>query len=807
MQNNSSRWDHRQQPLSYRDLDELPPSGRSDDPYTVSAGYYDDRFGHYGDGPQESRPPAPFDRYPGGTSHYHRENRRSRSPSPRHGSSTRPYYENRHQETYEVWTSADPRRHAEEERGAPREWTADDRHEYRHDAPLHRPYEASRHWDEVSDVEASRRPPRPYASDPDYGDHYRHPDPSEVANRFDPYTQRSEYERPPPRRYSTSPPPPPPPPPIPRSVAVQLRLVKLLSDALPANHTVAVLDSDYTGAGSGRAEDGVSFGRDRVFTRRVRLASMDVSKHHATIFRTAGIPTAFGGDGGWWLVDNGSAHGTFVLRREKRDQLSKGSNADAGRSGGEPQPRSLAQVTGSDPPLGAYHRLSDPKVASRPYEVRHGDLIRIGATIFEVHSHSSSTGSRSYAPSDNYATGATEGGYHRHHQPHCPEQTATCCEVCQLDFDGQNAILLLARDDAERKGSASQKSTSAADGSMLQPGPDRGSSMTDPDSSYASGAARPLAGDRKLDSEAEWKRKMKDLRGMYLDSGKGKGKVSTGGEASGPASGNGTTATVSWKKHLSSKKKRAAADDDIMVSISTAHLHHTPGSSTGSSKLADSAIAVAAPTYAAEPEQAQSIATSTPASSASGYVDRAAQRRLHAHSIEKTLPRGLANEVVGGSGFGQDPQHAARMAAAALPLPAPAPPRGKLAAPRATAFTPLGDSNRGFKLFSAMSGAGRSTATSTAGGSDSINDHVGTEGQHWQSSEHPESQHRKHQPILARGTSGRAGLGSGALRDVDEIAAASRQQSWNAGGSATYSEYVRDAAKRRWQESGQHGGS
>ncbi|KAE8226490.1 hypothetical protein CF326_g7694 [Tilletia indica] len=673
---------------------------------------------------------------------------------------------------------------ADRERDSRRDWVGEQPQEYGYRTAPHRPLENSRNWDMGPNTEENRRRQQPYDFTPDPQHRFEPPEIRQASDRFDQYPLMFQHDRPPPRRYSPSPPrPSPPPPPTPRSVPVQLRLVKLVSDVLPAHHNVAVLDSDYTGSG---AEDGVSVGRDRVFTRRIRLTSMDVSKHHATIFRTAGLPTSVGGDGGWWIVDNGSAHGTFVLQLEKRVK-----NGDAGSGAGGQQQLPLAQATASDPPLSAYHRLSEAKVASRPSEVRHGDLIRIGKTILEVHLHSSPTRARPYPRGYEDPSQFTEDD--RQHPPHHhdlrSDGAAACCEICQIDFDGTNSIPLLVKDDAQSKTQP------------VAPGRDiSASQLVDSDGSYASGAARLVAGDRKLDSDAEWKRKMKDLRGIYLDTGKGKGKTNNTGEGSSGAAGvnGGITAAGSWKKNLSTKKKRAAADDGIMVSIPTAHLHRVPTTvpttTATSSNVAEASTAPESfPSNAPGSEAEPSTSTSA---QAPRYVDRAAQRRLHAHSIEKTLPRGALNEL---SGSGPDPQYAARMAAAAIPLPALVPPPSELAAPKATASTPLAENNRGFKLFSAMSGGGSSTPT--AGGS-------GTGEDHGSLVEAPQAQHRQHEPIIARGTSGRAGLGTGSLMGVDEIAAAGRQLSWQSGGNnATYAEYSREAAKRRWQESGQQGGS
>ena len=119
-----------------------------------------------------------------------------------------------------------------------------------------------------------------------------------------------------------------------------LRLVKLSSDVLPSHKTVAIVDGRH---------GGVSIGRDKAFTARLRLPSMEVSKHHANLFSTSRAPIRFS------IADTGSMHGTYVRRRAST----------------------------------SYERLSPPKHASRPWTLEHLDVVRIGvqSTEFEVHLH------------------------------------------------------------------------------------------------------------------------------------------------------------------------------------------------------------------------------------------------------------------------------------------------------------------------------------------------------------------------------------------------------------------------------------
>lgn len=153
-----------------------------------------------------------------------------------------------------------------------------------------------------------------------------------------------------------------------------LRLVKLSSDVLPTRKTVAIVDGRH---------GGVSIGRDKSFTSRLRLPSMEVSKHHANLFSTSRSPIRFS------VADTGSMHGTYVCRR-----------------GCPTSADSLAAI-----PSTSFERLSPAKHASQPYTLEHYDLLRIGvqSTVFEVHLH-----------------------------PHAWD----VCEKCAVQTDGANEISL-----------------------------------------------------------------------------------------------------------------------------------------------------------------------------------------------------------------------------------------------------------------------------------------------------------------------------------------------------------------------------
>ncbi|KAK0524481.1 hypothetical protein OC834_005523 [Tilletia horrida] len=336
------------------------------------------------------------------------------------------------------------------------------------------------------------------------------------------------------------------------------------------------------------------------------------------------------------------------------------------------------------------------------------------------------------------------------------------------------------------------------------------------------------------------KRKMKELRGAYLGSGGG----AASSRDSGPT-GAATTATASWKKHLSVKKKRStAADDGFMVSIPTAHLHQQSSSTSAAQPAGEkkkaapsasgSAKIVTSASLPALSERSRSSRTDEQDASSAAvdpnthrYVDKAAQRRQHLRSIERTLPRGvsvhdLANST-GGRVGGAEARIAAATAAGAITASQSASAwsssgdrEEEQRESRRTAATPIAESNRGFKLLSAMAGAGSS-------GEPSVNPGVaGEERAAQDTSRFDQPWHQdggeagsgrsgigsssghfsSHEPILARGTAGRAGLGSGSLRDIDQIAAQSSSARAGAG-AGSYSEYGREAAMRRWQETGQ----
>ena len=101
--------------------------------------------------------------------------------------------------------------------------------------------------------------------------------------------------------------PPPPPSLDPHPLRLEIRHSSShpASNLLPPQHTLALVTAT------------TSIGRDRSYTPRIRLKSLEVSKTHATLFFDDIAQ-------GWCVCDSASTHGTFVRRLgEQWERLSE----------------------------------------------------------------------------------------------------------------------------------------------------------------------------------------------------------------------------------------------------------------------------------------------------------------------------------------------------------------------------------------------------------------------------------------------------------------------------------------------------
>lgn len=129
------------------------------------------------------------------------------------------------------------------------------------------------------------------------------------------------------------------------------RFVVLRSSILPSKQKVAVLDS-YSEVQIGR--DAAVLGS---VTPRIRLKELEVSKLHATAYWD-------GARKEWNVVDMGSKHGTWLLH---------------------PGAQAAPDVSSGVFNLGV--RLSPPRAASIPRQLRHSDHLSIGGTTLVIHIH------------------------------------------------------------------------------------------------------------------------------------------------------------------------------------------------------------------------------------------------------------------------------------------------------------------------------------------------------------------------------------------------------------------------------------
>ncbi|PWN42374.1 hypothetical protein IE81DRAFT_366657 [Ceraceosorus guamensis] len=222
-------------------------------------------------------------------------------------------------------------------------------------------------------------------------------------------------------------------------------------------------------------EESVSIGRDKTFTSRIRLPAMEVSKHHANVFY---LVSSMSGAGAWFITDVGSVHGTYHLACKSI-------------------PEGAADELASGLPTSRFTRLSEARKASSPMRLDNEDWLRIGDTTFEVHLHGS-----------------------------------LACQRCSLHSDGTNEIQLRPSDKkvkssiTDAEGAGAGRAELIAESLQRQVGNKSTTSTTE---------RVPM--DRKVETEALRRQRMKDMRKQYLgsqDDEDGRSEESASGQAAGP---------------------------------------------------------------------------------------------------------------------------------------------------------------------------------------------------------------------------------------------------------------------------------
>lgn len=205
-----------------------------------------------------------------------------------------------------------------------------------------------------------------------------------------------------------------------------LRLVVLRTSILPPKHKLAIID--------GYSE--LQLGRDAPLTDigipKVRLKEMEVSKFHATVYWDAQRLE-------WSVVDMGSKHGTFL--------------------------RSASSTSSSSNDVGS--RLSPPRMASVPKQLRHLDRLTLGSTTFVIHIHGDKVPCDVCSPADGdeiplfHSTKATPTNPQKRTRESAGLETLSCAP--KSGRDAKKALTMLKHNLLARHERAAPRSQSPSD--------------------------------------------------------------------------------------------------------------------------------------------------------------------------------------------------------------------------------------------------------------------------------------------------------------------------------------------------------